>query len=937
MVDIIQPSFSAGEVDTRVQARVDLSKRAVAVERAINGLVTVTGSLDRRPGTEFIATTYGNSPARLVPFDYNQEQTYVLVFTDGHLDIYRDGVLRLSRNSPFTGTDYLEFDYAQYGDQMTLVHPDYQPRELLRVADTTWTFSQIDFTPQQPTPTGAKREHNAQEATHQINAVSRGATTVVTSVSAHGLSNNDRVTFGASVPGMTELNYGTFRVDNVTSTTYELREPEDGAAVNSSGWSALSGSPFVYHSPRQRRYAVTAVNGQTGEESLTGTADYRVSIASVSTATPAKATTWNGHGLLTGDEVTFEATGTVLDDNRFFVTRISVTEFTLSWVNGEDVDGSALSVSGGYVRPCFRVAERSKEDKWDNEIRWTAASGAVIYNVYASDGGAYGLIGSTTRARFRDYYIDPDSSIAPPVAFDPFFDPSGGTSRYPAAVAYHNQRRVFARSLEFPNRFWMSQTGNYYNLAFSTPTKDDDAIVASIAGSQINDVAFLLPLSELIALTGGAEFKIDGGGDALTPSTVSARPQSYYGAGGLKPLLAGNLGLLHLTSNVIRDFEYSDNTRKFSGIDLTVMARHLVDNSTFRSWAYGHMPMAAVVMVQEPSSTEGLPQQAPVFTYFPEQEVYGWTRWVTQGQFYSVCSVAEGRNNRFYMIVERVIGGTTTYCLERMTIPTDSPYGYHGVDCGVRYASAWYGYCGHHALDRVQDQGQDGVRAWPQRRGRRRHRRCARDYGDGVAVLDPDGYNGDGFTVANATSDTFRLQDGLGNYIDGSGLPLYSSQGSVRPAVTTVSGLSHLEGETVVAAANGQAFTGLTVSGGSVTLPVAASRVSVGLPYTFEMVTLPVTAYGEGGTVEGKMKNVNRFAVHVVSAGDFWVGAERDGMVLHEKPAVPVFSRQVMMERSQLVTVPGKWGRNRQIILQQRDPLPMSVASIIPDALIGDT
>ena len=91
------------------------------------------------------------------------------------------------------------------------------------------------------------------------------------------------------------------------------------------------------------------------------------------------------------------------------------------------------------------------------------------------------------------------------------------------------------------------------------------------------------------------------------------------------------------------------------------------------------------------------------------------------------------------------------------------------------------------------------------------------------------------------TTNTFELQNEGANY-NGSGFSAYYSGGAVRKAQTTVPFLWHLEGETVVALANGYVVKDLTVTNGVVTLPTAASRVHVGFPFTAEIETLRLDA-----------------------------------------------------------------------------------------------
>ncbi|MCH8092305.1 MAG: hypothetical protein IIC57_08155, partial [Proteobacteria bacterium] len=69
--------------------------------------------------------------------------------------------------------------------------------------------------------------------------------------------------------------------------------------------------------------------------------------------------------------------------------------------------------------------------------------------------------------------------------------------------------------------------------------------------------------------------------------------------------------------------------------------------------------------------------------------------------------------------------------------------------------------------------------------------------------------NGNAYTVANKTANTFELSG-----VDGTGFTAYSSGGEARLEVTSVTGLGHLEGETVKVLADGKVHPDATVSGG---------------------------------------------------------------------------------------------------------------------------
>jgi hypothetical protein len=78
-------------------------------------------------------------------------------------------------------------------------------------------------------------------------------------------------------------------------------------------------------------------------------------------------------------------------------------------------------------------------------------------------------------------------------------------------------------------------------------------------------------------------------------------------------------------------------------------------------------------------------------------------------------------------------------------------------------------------------------------------------------------------------------------------------------ATGTVTGLDHLEGETVDALADGKVYKSLTVSGGSVSLPggETAAKWAVGLPYASNADTLELDVGGKDGSRVGRRKKVS--------------------------------------------------------------------------------
>lgn len=153
MPTIAQRSFAGGVISADLFGRSDLVKYNTGLAQCENFIVRKSGSVQTRPGSQYLATLSGVT--KLVKFVYNKSQSYILAFRAGHVTVYRNGVVVAANIvSPYTGTDFLTLQYVQSADVLYLVHPNYQPRKLSRVSDTSWVFSLFTIGASVSAPTG---------------------------------------------------------------------------------------------------------------------------------------------------------------------------------------------------------------------------------------------------------------------------------------------------------------------------------------------------------------------------------------------------------------------------------------------------------------------------------------------------------------------------------------------------------------------------------------------------------------------------------------------------------------------------------------------------------------------------------------------------------------------------------------------------------------
>jgi hypothetical protein len=155
-----QTNFSTGELDPRLRSRVDLEQYNNALEQATNVVIQPQGGLKRRPGLKHIfelpntgVESAGNG-VRLIPFEFNVDDSYMLAFTHQRMHIIKNGALITAINggansfltTTITSAMLNEISWTQSADTLIVVHPDLEPIRIVRGAtDATWTASTITF------------------------------------------------------------------------------------------------------------------------------------------------------------------------------------------------------------------------------------------------------------------------------------------------------------------------------------------------------------------------------------------------------------------------------------------------------------------------------------------------------------------------------------------------------------------------------------------------------------------------------------------------------------------------------------------------------------------------------------------------------------------------------------------------------------------------
>ena len=86
-----QSNFTSGELTPKLFGQIDFKKYANGLETLENMTVFPQGGATRRYGTRYVGPVKDHTKTtRLIPFEFNVEQAYMLEFGDQYIRFYKD-------------------------------------------------------------------------------------------------------------------------------------------------------------------------------------------------------------------------------------------------------------------------------------------------------------------------------------------------------------------------------------------------------------------------------------------------------------------------------------------------------------------------------------------------------------------------------------------------------------------------------------------------------------------------------------------------------------------------------------------------------------------------------------------------------------------------------------------------------------------------------
>lgn len=504
---------------------------------------------------------------------------------------------------------------------------------------------------------------------------------------------------------------------------------------------------------------------------------------------------------------------------------------------------------------------------------------------------------------------------------------------WPSQVTFFKERLIFGRG----QNIWMSVAGDYENYS----KKDDGGVITAdmsisilTQSDQVNNIRWMTPYDSLIVGTAGGEFAVQPitTNQVFGPENVTAPQVSAFGSKSIMPVRVSNTVLFVQRSGLkLRDIVYDFLSNKFESKDKTVLSEH-VSQSGINQLAFQQEPFSIVWMTLANGKLIG-------FTFNKEQEVEGWHPHKIGGsavvEAISTIAAPAADRDDLWMICKRTVNGSTKRYIEYMDYerqkgddPEDSFY----VDCGLTLNNTvaatltpGAGAMTAHATGVVFAAGSAVFSAGDV--GKEIHYRYSYD-----------GVDGDGTPITifktakaliTAYTDTTHVVCTINAEFPS--LATIASAGW-RKTVTSISGLSHLEGATVAVLADGATHPDCVVSGGTITLQRAASKVHVGYACPARMQTMRLNAGAQDGTSQGKTARINKASIRILESLGLKYGQSFDKLdeVDFRTALMDMDNPPDLHTGDVVVDWPGEYDTKPWLCIEQPYPLPSTIVSLMP-------
>jgi hypothetical protein len=830
--------FNAGEFSEKLASRLSFNKYPLGAATLKNALPLVQGAFTRRPGTRYVAPIKDETKtARLIDFRFSTAQAYVLEFGEGAVRFYKDqGQITVPDTDAAISNGAFDAGITDWDDRSTgsgsISHDATGGRLALTPGGAT--ASDIGWVEQDVAVSTGNKDNE-----HVLKFRIDGAPGDKIELRIGTSSTGAEIVAGHDF----EVGYHCFAFTPM-ATTFYIQFRNKGSVQNKVVYlddvSLIDDGPVEIDVPYLESELFGVARAQSADVLILTHQSWPVFKLSRS-----------GHTSWSLAEIAWQ-------DGPYQTENTAATTLMPAAASGSGITVTASATEGINSGDGFKSTDVGREVRIKNGSNW--AWGVIVGWVSATQ--------VTVDHRGSTNFPTTAQSVWRLGAWSK-------TTGFPCAVTFFEQRLVLAGTPDQPQTFWLSQSGDFENMApddGADTVEDDDALAFTIAARQVNVIRWLAGARELMIGTVGGEWLVKSDGPTLTPTDIDVKRQTTHGSAAVQPLEIGYVVLfLQAARRKLRELVYDLNVNGLRAPDLTILSDHATVSGVV-DMAYQQEPQSTVWCVRADGVLVAL-------TYERNQNVVGWSRHVLGGTYGGGAPIvdtvavipggnAEGQvydssdRDEVWMIVRRTINGQARRYVEVLE--------------------------GSFTAPRRDDF--ESAAAWE------------------LAVL-------------STQTTAFYVDCGL------------TYAGS---ATSTISGLDHLEGEEVAVLADGAVHPLRTVSAGEITLDQPAQTVQIGLEYTHTWRSLKLAPPAAVGTIVGQAKRIHGLTLVLLDSMGGEIGPDEmtlQRLVYREvsdamDTAVPLFVGERFAEFD------GDWSSDGRILIRGSDPVPFTCLAVVPELTV---
>ena len=952
-------NFTAGELSPRLDGRNDLSKYASGCKTLENMVVYPHGSAARRPGTTFVAEVKTSSAfTRLIPFEFSTTQTYILEFGNEYIRFYKDSgailkdtktITNITKANPgvvtgsFSTSSYPIIKstavYTSNGSDVSTA-PVTMPQNII-TGDLLIMILKTGSTGTVTTPTGwtllASRSSTGNSYVfYKISDGSENTHVDVTATSCHVSAITYRI---SNYEGLPEASFAATNVNDPPSLTTSwsstknlfiaactTRNSNNAFTVAPTGYSTLVtvGDPSNASANHIRLASASKeVNAATDDPSAfttTGTLDnpHSVTIAVKGLTTD----------IANGDTIVISGVGgmTEVNGKRFIVANKTLTTFELKDIDGNNVNTSSYTTytSGGSFNVVYTLATQYATADLPN-LKF-AQSADVMYICHPNYPVHKLSRTGHTSWTLEDVYFDNG----------PFLDHNTTLTTLTASATTGNGITITASDIVGINGgtgFKSSDVGRLIHLG----TNNGHVEIISVAStlSVTADVIETLSTTSATADWSLGAWSITTG----YPSTVSFYEQRLVFAGS-----TNNPQTLWFSKS--GDYENFNENYHGTVADDDAITYTIASNQVNAIRFISATRSLIVGTVGGEFSVSGGGTDDPVTP----------TNILIKKQSNHGCANSDaipvGNVTLFLQRAKRKIRELAyNYDVDGYVAPDMTILAEHISESGIKIMS--YQQEPNQIIWCVREDGklvgltyqrEQQVVAWHQHT-------FGGAFGSGIAMCESiatiptDDKEYQTWVIVKRTINgvTRRYVEYMNTFdfdeTDNTTFNFLDSQLSYSgSATTTISGLEHLNGQTVSVLADGSTHPNRTVSNGTITLARSASKVKVGLPYTSLLQTMRIDAGSQNGTSQSKTKRIFDISLRLYQTVGVEVGPDLNNMesIPFRSSANPMDQAIPVFTGDKGIEFRGNYESDGFIFVRQTQPLPLTVLSLYPELVTND-